>query len=146
MTKRDAEAFLENFSGAASRIISAESSNLVLATTSVFRLLLLVPLDYLSWTLVNETTSAAFIADKKLCTQHCSVQVAERIVLLRIFLRRVYSHAGVNGMELEQVPLDELLLHFIKQLPELEGGACLQERLEKATLDLAEVFLVCVRV
>jgi len=69
---------------------------------SLYRILLLFPMEYFSWQVLSQLVKAALCASSALVNVSDSLDkdFAEGIVVLRVFLKRAYGYSGLGGSDM----------------------------------------------
>ena len=81
-----------------------------LARVSIYRRLLLFPMEYFSWHLLNDLIKRAVVTDTVLCQvnsghDQCAI---EGLITLRVFLKRAYLYSGSvaqDSVRLSRLPI-----------------------------------------
>uniref|UniRef100_A0A8H7Y6I5 Nucleolar 27S pre-rRNA processing Urb2/Npa2 C-terminal domain-containing protein n=1 Tax=Psilocybe cubensis TaxID=181762 RepID=A0A8H7Y6I5_PSICU len=105
---------------------------------SIYRYLLLFPMEYFPWKLLNDLMKRALAADSMISRllPRNDIKGINTLTVLRVFLKRAYIHRGFISQDSDQESTD-YLLHLLR--PAAVNNHCPIDFI-KATLDLVELY------
>lgn len=128
----------------------------MLEKVAIYQHLLLFPMEYFSWPLLNDLINRALTSDVALGKAPGQKQgIAEALIVLRVFLQRAYIYCGSIGQDSVSFPATilecflclfvlqnkdtaEYLIALLKESPAVDSE--FKADFTKASLDLVEVY------